>query len=92
LFQYSQGYTKSVSKKQKKKERKNYQCMPLMPVLGRQRQMDLCEFEARLVYILCSKTQGYTEALSQKTKLKGIFLCHYLKFQRLKSVLLTEII
>jgi hypothetical protein len=24
--------------------------MPLIPVLGKQRQMDLCEFKARLVY------------------------------------------
>ena len=29
--------------------------MPLIPALGRQRQVDLCEFEARLVYRVNSK-------------------------------------
>jgi hypothetical protein len=29
---------------------------PLLPVLGRQRQEDLCEFEASLVYIMSSRT------------------------------------
>jgi hypothetical protein len=28
--------------------------MPLIPALGRQRQVDLCEFEASLVYKVCS--------------------------------------
>jgi hypothetical protein len=35
--------------------------MPLIPALGRQTQMDLCEFEASLVYIVSSpeiKTQN----------------------------------
>ena len=31
-------------------------CMPLIPVLRRQRQEDLCEFEASLVYIVSSRT------------------------------------
>ena len=30
--------------------------MPLIPTLGRQRQVDLCEFEASLVYIVSSRT------------------------------------
>ena len=30
--------------------------MPLIPALGRQRQMDLCEFKASLVYKVSSKT------------------------------------
>ena len=36
--------------------------MPLIPALGRQRQGDLCEFEANLVYKVNSRTdKGYTE-------------------------------
>jgi hypothetical protein len=31
-------------------------CTPLTPVLGRQRQVDLCEFEANLVYVVSSRT------------------------------------
>ena len=30
--------------------------MPLIPALGRQRQVGLCEFEASLVYIVSSRT------------------------------------
>ena len=30
--------------------------MPLIPALGRQRQVDLCEFKASLVYRACSRT------------------------------------
>ena len=30
--------------------------MPLIPALGRQRQEDLCEFEASLVYTVSSRT------------------------------------
>ena len=30
--------------------------MPLIPALGRQRQIDLCEFEASLVYKASSRT------------------------------------
>ena len=33
--------------------------MPLIPALGRQRQMDLCEFEAGLVYRASSRTASY---------------------------------
>ena len=35
--------------------------MPLILVLGRQRQVDLCEFKANLVYIRFQDRQGYTE-------------------------------
>ena len=43
---------------------------PLIPALGRQRQEDLCEFEANLV---CEsrfqdRLQSYRETLSRKTK------------------------
>jgi hypothetical protein len=44
--------------------------MPLIPEPGRQRQTDLCEFKACLVYKSrsCLESQGYTEeTLSQKT-------------------------
>lgn len=34
-----------------KKNRWMWWSKPLLPALGRQRQMDLCEFEASLVYI-----------------------------------------
>ena len=35
--------------------------MPLMPVRGRGRQMDLCEFKARLVYRVSSRTVKATQ-------------------------------
>jgi hypothetical protein len=41
--------------------------MPLIPALRRQRQVDLCETEARLVYRVSSKT---TKAI-QRNYLKG---------------------
>ena len=31
-------------------------CMPLIPALGREKQVDLCEFEASLVYRTSSRT------------------------------------
>ena len=35
---------------------------PLNPALGRQRQVDLCEFEVSLIYRASSRTaRGYTE-------------------------------
>lgn len=43
--------------------------MPLIPALGRQRQVDLFEFEARLVFTVSSRTAGELqngETLSQK--------------------------
>ena len=42
--------------------------MPLIPVLWRQRQADLCEFEASLVYKESSRTgsKSYTEKPCQK--------------------------
>ena len=42
--------------------------MSLIPALGRQRQGDLCEFEASLVYILSSRTARTT--LKKKSCLK----------------------
>ena len=36
-------------------------CTPLIPALGRQKQVDLCEFKARLVYMEFQDSQGYTE-------------------------------
>ena len=35
--------------------------MPLFPGLGRQRQADLCEFEASLVYRMSSRTARTTQ-------------------------------
>ena len=35
--------------------------MPLIPALGRQRQADLCEFGARLVYRVSSRTANATQ-------------------------------
>lgn len=46
-----------------------WQHMPLIPTLGRQRQVDLFEFEARLVFTVSSRTAGELqngETLSQK--------------------------
>ena len=44
--------------------------MPLIPALGRQKQVDLCEFEASLVYKskFQDRHQSYRETLSQKNK------------------------
>ena len=44
--------------------------MPLIPALRRQRQEDLCEFEAKLIYRVSSRTARatYRETLSRKTK------------------------
>jgi hypothetical protein len=36
-------------------------CIPLILALGRQRQVNLCEFEASLVYREFQDSQGYTE-------------------------------
>ena len=46
--------------------------MPLIPVLGKQRQTDLCEFKASLVYITSSRPARDTETLSQKKKKKEL--------------------
>jgi hypothetical protein len=46
-------------------------CTPLILVLGRQRQVNLCELKARLVYTESSSQPGLnTETFSQKTKNK----------------------
>jgi hypothetical protein len=39
--------------------------MPLIPALGKQRQEDLCDFEASLVYRLSSRIATHQENLSQ---------------------------
>ena len=36
-------------------------CTPLSPALRRQRQVDLCEFKASLVYIVSSRTTKATQ-------------------------------
>ena len=42
-------------------------CTPLIPGLGRQLQIDLCEFKASLVYLVSSKTlDRATQSLSRK--------------------------
>jgi len=45
---------------------------PLIPAIRKQRQIDLCVFEASLVYRMSSKTPGllHRETLSQKKKRK----------------------
>ena len=45
--------------------------MPLIPALGRQKQVDLCEFEVSLVYRASSRT---AEVGGSKTKEKGFLL------------------
>jgi hypothetical protein len=45
--------------------------MPLIPALGRQRQVDHCEFKASLVYRMSSKIARVTQrnpVLKNKTK------------------------
>ena len=45
--------------------------MPLILALGRQRQVDLCEFKASLVYRVSSRTAGATgRPCLEKTKKK----------------------
>jgi hypothetical protein len=41
--------------------------MPLIPALGRQRQVDVCEFETRLIYRVAGQPGLHREALSQTT-------------------------
>ena len=45
-------------------------CTPLIPAFRRQRQVDICEFEANLVYKsqFQDRLQSHRETLSQKTK------------------------
>ena len=51
---------------QRKTEKKN---TPLTSALGRQRQMDICEFEACLLYRVSCR-QGYIEKKKNQTKTK----------------------
>ena len=46
--------------KRKKKNKAGWWRTPLIPALGRQRQEDLCEFEASLVYRVSSRTARAT--------------------------------
>ena len=41
--------------------------MPLIPALRRQRQVDLCEFEASLIYKESSRTAWAIEPLSESS-------------------------
>ena len=47
--------------------------MPLISILGRQRQVDLCEFETSLTYKVSEfqGSQGYTGKSCPKKKKKG---------------------
>ena len=46
---------------------------PLIPAFGRQRQVDLCETEASLVYIVTSRTAGATgRPCLKKTKINKL--------------------
>jgi hypothetical protein len=44
---------------------------PLMSALGKQKQVDSCEIEVSLLYILSSRTVACREILSQKHKIKN---------------------
>jgi hypothetical protein len=46
-----------------------WQYIPLIPALWRQKQVDLCEFEASLVYgVIKKSTEGATVPLQRKKK------------------------
>ena len=47
----------------KKEETKEvrHQCMPVIPVLRKQRQKDFCEFKASPVYVVNSRTARATQ-------------------------------
>jgi hypothetical protein len=42
--------------------------MPLIPALRRQRQVNLSEFKANLVYRVSSRIQGYTEITAKRQR------------------------
>ena len=56
-------------------------CTPLIPALGRQRQVDLCEFEASLVYqeLVPGQDPKLQRNLVSKDKKKDISLWYILK-------------
>ena len=69
----SKATEKPCLEKQKQRSKKctgQWWCTPLIPALRRQRQADLCEFEASLVYKsqFQDRLQSYRETLSRKTK------------------------
>jgi hypothetical protein len=45
-------------------------CTPLIPALGRQRQVDLCEFEASLLYKVSYRTARATQKNQKERKKK----------------------
>ena len=45
--------------------------MPVIPALGRQRQADLCEFKASLIYSVSSRTARATKRPCLKKKKRG---------------------
>ena len=45
--------------------------MPVIPALGRQRQADLCEFKASLIYSVSSRTARATKRPCLKKKKGG---------------------
>ena len=58
----------------------------MIPALGRQRQEELCEFQASLVYIASSRPAGATgkpclkkAKKKKKKKKKGVILTHHLR-------------
>jgi len=44
----------------KEKPCQEWRCTPLIPAPGRQKQVDLCEFRANLVYIVSYRTANTT--------------------------------
>ena len=68
----------SHSLKSRKGEPRQWRRTPLVPALGRQRQVDLCQFEASLIYRGSSRTARATQRnlvsknKNNKTKKKSI--------------------
>jgi hypothetical protein len=59
-FEPSTTTTKKQNKQTNKQQSQEGWYMPLIPALRRQRQADLCEFKASLVYIASSRIAGAT--------------------------------
>jgi hypothetical protein len=51
---------------------RHWWCTSLIPALGRQRQVDLCEFEVSLIYKVNSRTDGllHRETMSKNKSKK----------------------
>ena len=54
----------------KKERAKWWCCTPLIPALGRQRQADLCEFKANLVYRVSFRKSGLCREILSQNKIK----------------------